>query len=74
VAPRNTVGDIPLVEWHKDEEHIGYDIKGRKIKKQPRKDKVASFLEGADDPKNWYLKILFDLPHSNTSGNRLIAT
>ncbi|KAF3330975.1 ribosome biogenesis protein BOP1 isoform X1 [Carex littledalei] len=53
VAPRNTVGDIPLVEWHKDEEHIGYDIKGKKLKKQPRKDKLASFLEGADDPKNW---------------------
>ncbi|KAJ4766660.1 hypothetical protein LUZ62_077035 [Rhynchospora pubera] len=53
VAPRNTVGDIPLVEWHKDEEHIGYDIKGRKIMKQPRKDKLASFIEGADDPKNW---------------------
>lgn len=57
MAPRNTVGDIPLVEWHKDEEHIGYDIKGKKLKKQPRKDKLASFLEGADDPKNWYLKL-----------------
>ncbi|XP_066306279.1 ribosome biogenesis protein BOP1 homolog isoform X2 [Miscanthus floridulus] len=31
VAPRNTVGDVPL-EWYKDEEHIGYDIDGRKIR------------------------------------------
>ncbi|KAJ3681156.1 hypothetical protein LUZ60_015645 [Juncus effusus] len=52
VAPRNTVGDVPLI-WYKDEEHIGYDIEGKKIKKQQRKDKLSSFVEGADDPKSW---------------------
>ncbi|XP_075651629.1 ribosome biogenesis protein BOP1 homolog isoform X2 [Castanea sativa] len=52
VAPRNTVGDVPLV-WYKDEEHIGYDLNGKKIKKRTRKDKVESFLESADDAKNW---------------------
>lgn len=52
MAPRNTVGDVPLV-WYKDEEHIGYDLNGKKIKKRTRKDKVESFLESADDAKNW---------------------
>ncbi|XP_077230593.1 transducin/WD40 repeat-like superfamily protein [Tasmannia lanceolata] len=52
VAPRNTVGDVPL-EWYQDEEHIGYDISGKKIKKQPRKSKLDSFLAGADDSENW---------------------
>ncbi|XP_020580483.1 ribosome biogenesis protein BOP1 homolog [Phalaenopsis equestris] len=52
VAPRNTIGDVPL-EWYKDEEHIGYDITGRKIKKHARKDKIESFLAGVDDSKNW---------------------
>ncbi|XP_010260498.1 PREDICTED: ribosome biogenesis protein BOP1 homolog isoform X2 [Nelumbo nucifera] len=52
VAPRNTIGDVPL-KWYEDEEHIGYDITGKKIKKQARKDKLDSFLAGADDSKNW---------------------
>ncbi|KAH0468791.1 hypothetical protein IEQ34_002023 [Dendrobium chrysotoxum] len=52
VAPRNTIGDVPL-GWYKDEEHIGYDIAGRKIKKHARKDKIESFLAGVDDSKNW---------------------
>ncbi|XP_052179725.1 ribosome biogenesis protein BOP1 homolog isoform X2 [Diospyros lotus] len=52
VAPRNTVGDVPL-EWYKDEEHIGYDIRGKKIKKKERESKLDSFLASADDSKNW---------------------
>ncbi|XP_059660439.1 ribosome biogenesis protein BOP1 homolog isoform X2 [Cornus florida] len=52
VAPRNTVGDVPL-EWYKDEEHIGYDITGKKIKKKERQDKLDSFLASTDDSKNW---------------------
>ncbi|RWR95943.1 ribosome biogenesis protein BOP1 isoform X1 [Cinnamomum micranthum f. kanehirae] len=52
VPSRNTVGDVPL-KWYEDEEHIGYDITGKKIKKQARKDKLESFLAGADDAKNW---------------------
>ncbi|KAG0478999.1 hypothetical protein HPP92_013718 [Vanilla planifolia] len=52
VAPRNTIGDVPL-DWYKDEEHIGYDITGKKIKKHARKDKIDSFLAGVDDTKNW---------------------
>ncbi|KAJ6427729.1 hypothetical protein OIU84_023182, partial [Salix udensis] len=51
VAPRNTVGDVPL-EWYKDEKHIGYDIAGKKIKKKERQDKLDSFLANVDDSKN----------------------
>ncbi|KAG9445051.1 hypothetical protein H6P81_016391 [Aristolochia fimbriata] len=52
VENRNTVGDVPL-KWYEDEEHIGYDIAGKKIKKQPRKSKLDSYLAQADDSKNW---------------------
>lgn len=52
VAPRNTIGDVPF-EWYRDEEHIGYDIRGKKIKKKERQDKLDSFLASADDKKNW---------------------
>lgn len=52
VAPRNTIGDVPL-EWYKDEDHVGYDISGKKIKKKVRQDKLDSFLASADDSKNW---------------------
>lgn len=52
MAPRNTIGEVPL-EWYTDEEHIGYDITGKKIRKQARKDKIDSFLAGVDDSRNW---------------------
>ncbi|CAN8286378.1 unnamed protein product [Cochlearia groenlandica] len=52
VAPRNTVGDVPL-EWYKDEKHIGYDITGNKITKKEKQDKLDSFLATMDDSKNW---------------------
>ncbi|KAM7491147.1 hypothetical protein LguiA_034068 [Lonicera macranthoides] len=52
VAPRNTVGDVPL-RWYEDEEHIGYDISGKKLKKKERQDALNSFLANADDSKNW---------------------
>ncbi|CAH8382856.1 unnamed protein product [Eruca vesicaria subsp. sativa] len=52
VAPRNTVGDVPL-EWYKDEKHIGYDITGKKITKKEKQDKLDSFLATMDDSKNW---------------------
>ncbi|KAK6157005.1 hypothetical protein DH2020_011253 [Rehmannia glutinosa] len=52
VAPRNTIGNVPL-EWYKDEEHIGYDLAGKKIKKKERQSKLDSFLASVDDSKNW---------------------
>lgn len=66
VAPRNTVGSVPL-EWYKDEEHIGYNLAGKKIKKKERQNKLDSFLASADDSKSWwvhkfnrYLSLSFD--------------
>lgn len=52
VAPRNTVGDVPL-KWYKDEEHIGYDISGRKIKKRGRDGKIENFLSSKDSDDHW---------------------
>ncbi|XP_071697264.1 ribosome biogenesis protein BOP1 homolog [Rutidosis leptorrhynchoides] len=59
VGPRNTIGDVPF-EWYNDEEHIGYDIAGRKIKKKERLDKLDSFLARTDDSKHWR-KIMDDV-------------
>ncbi|KNA05010.1 hypothetical protein SOVF_194350 isoform C [Spinacia oleracea] len=52
VAPRNTVGEVPL-EFYRDEEHIGYDVTGKKIKKKERKDQLERFLSSVDDKKSW---------------------
>lgn len=52
MAPRNTIGDVPL-KWYEDEPHIGYDIKAKKIKKKEKQDKLDSFLASVDDSKNW---------------------
>ncbi|CAI8611355.1 unnamed protein product [Vicia faba] len=52
VAPRNTIGEVPL-KWYADEPHIGYDITGKKIKKKEKADKLDSFLKNVDDSKNW---------------------
>ena len=52
MAPRNTIGDVPL-NWYEDEPHVGYDIKGKKIKKKDKQDKLGSFLANVDDSKNW---------------------
>ncbi|KAM0906590.1 hypothetical protein ACQ4PT_016717 [Festuca glaucescens] len=51
-GPRNTVGDVPL-GWYKDEEHIGYDIDGRKIKKRARLGSMEAYLKNADSDTNW---------------------
>ncbi|KAM0826706.1 hypothetical protein ACQ4PT_068701 [Festuca glaucescens] len=51
-GPRNTVGDVPL-GWYKDEEHIGYDINGKKIKKRDREGHIDKLLRNADSDTNW---------------------
>jgi ribosome biogenesis protein ERB1 len=51
---RNTVGDVPL-EWYKDEEHIGYDTAGKKLKKKECRDQLDSFLARTDDANDWYV-------------------
>ncbi|XP_028762851.1 ribosome biogenesis protein BOP1 homolog [Neltuma alba] len=52
VTPRNTIGDVPL-KWYEDEPHIGYDVKGKRILKREKQDKLDSFLASADDPSSW---------------------
>ncbi|MQM10560.1 hypothetical protein Taro_043454 [Colocasia esculenta] len=52
VPDRNTIGGVPL-KWYDEEEHIGYDVSGKKIRKQAKRDKIDSFLAGADDAKSW---------------------
>ena len=69
MAPRNTIGEVPL-KWYEDEPHIGYDIKGKKIKKKEREDKLGSFLANVDDSKNWlvsyiYINLLSPFPFSS---------
>ncbi|CUF92601.1 Hypothetical protein, putative [Bodo saltans] len=44
----NRVGDIPL-EWYKDEDHIGYDVEGKKLMKG-KKSALDQLLEATDDP------------------------
>lgn len=51
VPSRNTIGDVPLV-WYKDEEHIGYDVKGRKIIKPSVINKLEELVNRADAAKN----------------------
>eukprot|EP00038_Savillea_parva_P003032 m.120230 g.120230 ORF g.120230 m.120230 type:complete len:915 (-) comp11050_c0_seq5:125-2869(-) len=46
----NTVGKIPA-HWYDDEEHVGYDLDGKKITKSGReKDRLDKFLQKIDDP------------------------
>ena len=45
----NRIGNIPL-EWYEDEEHIGYNIDGVKIKKRPASDQIDAFLKRMEDP------------------------
>lgn len=52
MAPRNTIGNVPF-EWYKDEEHMGYDISGKKINKKARENKLDSFLASVDNAENW---------------------
>ncbi|KXZ47271.1 hypothetical protein GPECTOR_36g123 [Gonium pectorale] len=47
---RNTIGAVPL-EWYKDEDHIGYDVDGRRIGKAARADKLQQLLDRNDSKK-----------------------
>ncbi|KAI3995560.1 hypothetical protein MKX01_023305 [Papaver californicum] len=51
VPSRNTIGDVPL-DWYKDEGHIGYDIKGRRIIKPSDINKLEELIRRADASKN----------------------
>ncbi|CAB3411226.1 unnamed protein product [Caenorhabditis bovis] len=49
---RNTIGNIPI-QWYDDEDHIGYDKFGEKIKKPEKKGEIETFLEKMEDPDYW---------------------
>lgn len=55
----NRVGDIPL-EWYKDEDHIGYDVEGRKLMKG-KKSALDQLLEATDDPNA--MRTIYDALH-----------
>ncbi|KAG5510099.1 hypothetical protein JKF63_06994 [Porcisia hertigi] len=58
-ATLNRVGDIPL-EWYKDEDHIGYDIEGKKLMKRERS-ALERLLEATDDPNA--MRTIYDALH-----------
>ncbi|GET86652.1 hypothetical protein, conserved [Leishmania tarentolae] len=58
-ATLNRVGDIPL-EWYKDEDHIGYDIEGKKLMKKERS-ALERLLEATDDPNA--MRTIYDALH-----------
>ncbi|MEW5319093.1 MAG: hypothetical protein WDW38_010263 [Sanguina aurantia] len=44
---RNTVGEVPLI-WYKDEDHIGYDLEGKKVVKGTKRDELEKLLRRND--------------------------
>mmetsp|Transcript_8609 Transcript_8609/g.39129 ORF Transcript_8609/g.39129 Transcript_8609/m.39129 type:complete len:159 (-) Transcript_8609:3193-3669(-) len=48
----NTIGDAPS-EWYREEEHIGYDVDGRRILKRRWNDSIENLLHTIDDPSYW---------------------
>ncbi|KAL4425519.1 hypothetical protein ABPG75_009535 [Micractinium tetrahymenae] len=57
---RNTIGDVPL-EWYQHEEHIGYDVEGRRLDKRPgnRKDRLDALIARADSTRD-FLRTVYD--------------
>ena len=48
----NTTGDAPS-EWYREEEHIGYDVDGRRISRRRWNDSIENLLHTIDDPSYW---------------------
>lgn len=44
----DTVGNVPL-EWYKHEDHIGYDLSGKRLEKKDRKDRLDQLLDRMDN-------------------------
>lgn len=51
-APRNRIGNVPL-EWYKDEDHVGYDLEGKKIMRTLTGGEIDALLESKDNPNAW---------------------
>lgn len=81
-AVLNRVGDIPL-EWYKDEDHMGYDVEGRKLMKseQSALDKLLAATDDANAMRTIYdalhneskvlsnadLQVIFNLQRNRTT-------
>mmetsp|Transcript_2035 Transcript_2035/g.2905 ORF Transcript_2035/g.2905 Transcript_2035/m.2905 type:complete len:711 (-) Transcript_2035:158-2290(-) len=52
VGEKNRIGNVPL-EWYDEEDHIGYNVAGKKIMRKDRGDLVDEFLARTDDPNRW---------------------
>ncbi|XP_068629720.1 ribosome biogenesis protein BOP1 homolog [Battus philenor] len=48
----NAAGSVPR-HWYDDYEHVGYDVLGRRIARQPRSDRIDDFLRKCEDPDFW---------------------
>jgi len=46
---KDQIGKIPS-HWYDEEDHIGYDLDGKKVKKGKQKDRLDQFLAKMDDP------------------------
>lgn len=46
---KNRIGNVPI-QWYDNYDHIGYDVKGKKIIRKPRGDGIDKFLARKDDP------------------------
>ena len=50
-------GDVPKA-WYNKEEHVGYDIKGGKVKKLKQKSQMDKIIEAEENPDFW--RYVFD--------------
>ena len=64
-GPINRVGKVPM-EWYENEDHIGYDVDGNKIKKKPAADQIDMYLKRMEDPNASYVFFCFSFFFSRT--------
>ncbi len=43
------------MEYYDDFDHIGYNIRGEKIMKPPKKDQLDEYIDREDNPYYWYV-------------------
>jgi ribosome biogenesis protein ERB1 len=66
-STQNTSNDVPE-EWYRHEEHVGYNLHGKKMIKEKPTDSIENFLASVDVRDSWR-KILDTL-----SGNRVLIS
>jgi ribosome biogenesis protein ERB1 len=58
-STKNTADNVPS-EWYREEEHVGYNLYGKKLRKEVPTDSIENFLTSIDVRDSWR-KILDDL-------------